>query len=395
MHYLLLFLVISTTSLAETSATDRYLAYTRELHGQNHIGDEHLLTIIAHAEYGLVANPIVETEARVSIVHQTAFRVFEQLILEKLDPKQIGHWAKERLSAEAKEREQKRSKREDTIIPWSQKRSYQKLAIGREHACAISNKNLVCWGKDKQAYEGLSQNITPISVHAAWGNTLVLGDDFKMHLAGHYPKSVPDAQMQEVALDGSYGYFIGADGILGHFPISEECKMADRAALDKGLFVQAIDSAGCNTFCYIDADQNINCPGLTVPIELRAGVRAVKSFDQVVCAVPTGGTLPICFDWNGKIEVPQELGSIESLALFAHWHLGTCICGIDANGKLLCSGPCDDLLTKAVRDLGPVKNIQFSGLGASGCVVLKNDASIRCWGCYSDVPPETKMDENF
>ena len=110
--------LLSASLLAESSATDRYLGYTGELLEQKHIGDGHLLSMIAGAELGQAVNPISEDEACVSVWPRVAKQTFTYILQEAINISAIVPWAKERLSQEAREREEKKRKKEETKLPW-------------------------------------------------------------------------------------------------------------------------------------------------------------------------------------------------------------------------------------------------------------------------------------
>ncbi len=118
-------ILLSLAAFAEQpSPTDSYLALTATLLEHRIIGDEHLLRMID----GLL-NPILETEAQIDSQKLIASQAYDNLLREPIDASQLAPWAKERLSQEGKEREEKKKKQDETQNPW--KSQPERLAVDR------------------------------------------------------------------------------------------------------------------------------------------------------------------------------------------------------------------------------------------------------------------------
>ncbi len=88
--------------------TNNYLALTATLLEHRIIGDDHLLRMIDGQ-----LNPILEIEAQIDSQKLIASQAYENFLREPIDASKLAPWAKERLSQEAKERSDKKKKKEE------------------------------------------------------------------------------------------------------------------------------------------------------------------------------------------------------------------------------------------------------------------------------------------
>ncbi|MBL4817850.1 MAG: hypothetical protein JKY15_01285 [Deltaproteobacteria bacterium] len=154
-------ILLSITAFADTTPTDNYLALTAKLLELHTIDDEHLLRMIDGAEKGKAMNPILETESQIDSQKQIARQAYDNVLKDHIEATQITPWAKECLKQEAKERDEKREKQEESRLVWKNK--HHRLAVGDNHACVMSRaEEVLCWGNNHLYQLAVPENLGPV-----------------------------------------------------------------------------------------------------------------------------------------------------------------------------------------------------------------------------------------
>ncbi|MES2503290.1 MAG: hypothetical protein V4534_00245 [Myxococcota bacterium] len=397
MYQIIAALVFSSICLADISATDRYLAYTGELLGQNHIGDDHLLAIIEGAEKGQVTNPIREREARVSIAHQIAYLTYEQLIAEELDFRLIISWAERRLSAEKRKRiEQEIESRKTYFIAW--KLGSSPLAVGPGHTCVLKMDGTpACWGRIDKT-NAIPSGLGPVSsISTNSVNTCVIKMDGSVFCWGLNAYGIIDVPpdlgtVKSIALGEKIACVVKDDDHVACWGDNSSGQL--NIPLDIGP-VQAI-APGPGYVCVIKANRLVACWGnnehgqLNVPLDLGP-VQALDLGKFHVCAVKANGAV-VCWGSKSNSQVimrTPEQGFWSSLVqavsawMYHTWELtclhepiqsiilgplGTCV--HNADNSVACLGG------RAAPELGPVQILR----GGSHFCAVKVDGHLTCWG---------------
>ncbi len=253
------------------------------------------------------------------------------------------------------------------------------ISVGSNHACALGEKEVYCWGDDIPKFTNFNLNNNPSYVVAGSDYTCVLDDPYVWCLGdGIYGANTEFQNVRQLSSGYNHACLIDDLGV--------HCwgdNAFGRTAVPVDLLNPRQVSAGFFHTCAID-DTGVRCWGrnfdgqLNVPVNLQSP-RQVSSGSFHTCALDVIGIH--CWGSNdfGRTDVPADLLNPRQVSAG-----GSHTCAIDDTG-VRCWGSNNHCQLNVPTDLKNPRQISVGVNGFYTCAL--DDAGVHCWGYKAiDIP---------
>jgi len=268
---------------------------------------------------------------------------------------------------------------------------FVEVEAGDYHACARrEDGSATCWGANSrgkatapsnQAFTDLaagyiiSCGITDGGEAQCWGSSSFGANSPPADVAfGVAPEpSGPAALVDTLSMSSEHGCAIADDQSISCFRATRPDYFIPATPTDSG-YVQV--DMGLGTACALKASGEATCWGrYAYRMDLPNADYVQVSVGSRVCALRT----------NGAVDCPSGYSSPEGEVFESFSSYATSVCGLKANGEVLCWGERDDQPQAGLRFISV-------GLAYSGACGVTVDNTIECWGGSSGVTPPAGND---